>query len=57
MRPDPRRDSLAKRVCADLDVAHVGLGFAAVAVVIAVLVFGLTPTALALGLLAVLAID
>ena len=53
--PDPDRASLARRLCADLDATRVGFGFAAVAVVIAVLAFGVTPTALALGLLALLA--
>ena len=57
MKSEPSRSSLAKRVCADLDVAHVGVGFAVVAAVIAVLVFGLSPTALAIGLLATLIVD
>ena len=47
----------AKRSTSELDVRHVGLGFAVVAALICVLAFGLAPTALAIGLLALLVVD
>lgn len=47
----------AKRGPTDIDVRHVGIGFAIVASLICVLIFGLAPTALAIGLLAILVVD
>lgn len=60
MKPDPKprpgtgAASLARQVCAQLDVNSVGLGFA---VVIALFVFGLAPTVVAVGLVALLVVD
>ena len=60
--PDPhtnpaRARALAKRIAGKLDVQASGLAFAVVAVVICVTVFGLAPTTLALGLLALLVVE
>jgi hypothetical protein len=48
---------LVKRVAGTLDVRDVGLGFGLIAVVIVVLTLGVIPTALAIGLLALLSVD
>jgi hypothetical protein len=51
------RGGLAKPIANSLDVRTVGFGFATVATIILVLMLGIAPTALALGLLALLVID
>jgi len=48
---------LVKRIAGAIDVPAAGLGFALVAMVIAVLTLGVAPTALALGLLALFVVD
>lgn len=52
-----RVGALARRISGAVDVPSAGLGFALVGIVIAILVFGVAPTALALGLLALLVVD
>jgi len=47
----------ARRISSELDVRHVGLGFALVASLICAVLFGLAPTALSIGLLAILVVD
>lgn len=49
--------ALAKRLAAELDVQSAGLAFALVGMIAAVVLFGLAPTALALGLLALLVVE
>jgi hypothetical protein len=48
---------LVKRLSGAVDIPNAGLAFALVAVVIAVLVFGLAPTAIGFGLLALLVVE
>ena len=48
---------LVKRIAGELDVRQTGLAFALLAALVAVAVFGLAPTALALGLLALLVVE
>ncbi|PRP90529.1 hypothetical protein ENSA5_64440 [Enhygromyxa salina] len=52
-----RVSALTKHVAGTVDLASAGLGFALVGIVIATLAFGLAPSALALGLLALLVVD
>ena len=49
--------ALAKRLAAELDVQSAGIAFALLGVLVAVLVFGLAPTGIALGLLALLVVE
>lgn len=48
---------LSKRITSALDLPAAGLGFALVALIVSVLVFGVAPVGVAIGLLALLAID
>jgi hypothetical protein len=48
---------LAKRIAGAVDLPAAGLGFGLVALIAAVALLGVAPTALALGLLALLAVD
>ena len=48
---------LVRRISSAIDVRSAGLGFALIAIVIAVLVFGVAPMALGLGLAALLVVD
>lgn len=49
--------ALAKRLAAELDVQSAGIAFALLGVLVAVLAFGLAPTGIALGLLALLVVE
>ena len=49
--------ALAKRLAAELDVQSAGIAFALLGVLVAMLVFGLAPTGIALGLLALLVVE
>jgi hypothetical protein len=51
------KTDLVKRIAGAIDVRDVGLGFGLVALLILVLTLGVVPTAVAIGLLALLSVD
>ncbi len=51
------RRALTKRLSGAVDVPSVGLGFALVAIAIVVLTLGIAPTAVGVGLIALLVVD
>jgi hypothetical protein len=58
MRPSAQdHRGLARRLASSIEVRSAGLGFALLGVVIAVVLFGLAPTTLGLGLVALLVVD
>lgn len=52
-----KNEALARRIAGAIDVRSFGLGFALVAIVVAVLVFGIAPTAIGIGLAALLLVE
>jgi len=51
------QEGLSKRISTALDLPAAGLGLGLAAVLVSVLVFGVAPVGVAIGLLALLAID
>ncbi|MFO7564191.1 MAG: hypothetical protein R6X02_16210 [Enhygromyxa sp.] len=51
------KTDLVRRIAGTIDVRDAGLGLGLVALVVLVLGFGVVPTAIAIGLLALLVID
>lgn len=58
MRRSPgHRRELARRLAGNIEVRSAGLGLALLGLLVAILLFGVAPTALGLGLAALLVVD